>query len=143
MNAVRKLANFLRPYWRWVMIAPILMTIEVAMDLMQPRMVERIVDEGIAHLDLNLVLHTGLLMFGLAVIGALGGISNSFFAELTVQAFGADLREELFRKVQTFSFGNLDEMETGQLITRLTNDVTQVQEALLLILRILVRSRCC
>jgi len=140
MNAVRKLANFLRPYWRWVMIAPILMTIEVAMDLMQPRMVERIVDEGIAHLDLNLVLHTGLLMFGLAVIGALGGISNSFFAELTVQAFGADLREALFRKVQTFSFGNLDEMETGQLITRLTNDVTQVQEALLLILRILVRS---
>ena len=140
MNAVRKLANFLKPYWRWVMIAPFLMAIEVAMDLMQPRMVERIVDEGIAHLDLNLVLHTGLLMFGLAVIGALGGISNSFFAELTVQAFGADLREELFRKVQTFSFGNLDEMETGQLITRLTNDVTQVQEALLLILRILVRS---
>jgi ATP-binding cassette subfamily B protein len=140
MNAVRKLANFLKPYWRWVMIAPFLMAIEVAMDLMQPRMVERIVDEGIAHLDLNLVLHTGLLMFGLAVIGALGGISNSFFAELTVQAFGADLREALFRKVQTFSFGNLDEMETGQLITRLTNDVTQVQEALLLILRILVRS---
>ena len=140
MNAVRKLANFLRPYWRWVMIAPVLMTLEVSMDLMQPRMVERIVDEGIAHLDLNLVLHTGLLMFGLAIIGVLGGISNSFFAEMTVQAFGADLHEALFRKVQTFSFGNLDEMETGQLITRLTNDVTQVQEALLLILRILVRA---
>jgi ATP-binding cassette subfamily B protein len=103
-------------------------------------MVERIVDEGIAHLDLNLVLYTGLLMFGLAVIGALGGMSNGFFAEKTVQAFGADLREALFRKVQSFSFGNLDEMETGQLITRLTNDVTQVQEALLLILRILVRA---
>ena len=140
MNAARKLAKFLRPYRRWVMIAPFLMTIEVAMDLMQPLMVERIVDEGIAHLNLNLVLHTGLLMFGLAGIGALGGMSNSFFAEMTVQAFGVDLREALFRKVQTFSFGNLDEMESGQLITRLTNDVTQVQEALLLILRILVRS---
>ena len=140
MNAARKLARFLKPYWRWVVIAPILMTLEVTMDLMQPRMVERIVDEGIARLDLSLVLHTGLLMFGLAVIGALGGMSNGIFAELSVQAFGADLREALFRKVQTFSFGNLDELETGQLITRLTNDVTQVQEALLLILRILVRS---
>ncbi len=140
MNAGIKLAKFIKPYWRWVMIAPVLMTLEVAMDLMQPRMVERIVDEGIARLDLNLVLQTGLLMFGLAVIGALGGMSNGIFAELTVQAFGADLRETLFRKVQTFSFGNLDELETGQLITRLTNDVTQVQEALLMILRILVRA---
>lgn len=140
MNAGIKLVKFIKPYWRWVMIAPVLMTLEVAMDLMQPRMVERIVDEGIARLDLNLVLQTGLLMFGLAVIGALGGMSNGIFAELTVQAFGADLRETLFRKVQTFSFGNLDELETGQLITRLTNDVTQVQEALLMILRILVRA---
>ena len=140
MNAGLKLARFLKPYWRWVLIAPLLMTVEVAMDLMQPRMVERIVDEGIANLDLNLVLQTGLLMFGLAVIGALGGMSNGIFAEMSVQAFGADLREALFRKVQTFSFGNLDELETGQLITRLTSDVTQVQEALLMILRILVRA---
>jgi ATP-binding cassette subfamily B protein len=140
MNAGLKLTKFLKPYWRWVLIAPLLMTVEVAMDLMQPRMVERIVDEGIARLDLNLVLQTGLLMFGLAVIGALGGMSNGIFAELSVQAVGADLREALFRKVQTFSFGNLDELETGQLITRLTNDVTQVQEALLMILRILVRA---
>jgi ATP-binding cassette subfamily B protein len=140
MNAARKLARFLKPYWRWAAIAPLLMMIEVTMDLLQPRMVERIVDEGIAHLDLHLVLQTGLLMFGLAVVGACGGMSNGIFAEMTVQAFGADLREALFRKVQTFSFGNLDELETGQLITRLTNDVTQVQEALLLILRILVRA---
>ena len=140
MSAARKLAKFLKPYWRWVVIAPVLMTLEVSMDLMQPRMVERIIDQGIARLDLNLVLHIGLLMFGLAVIGALGGMSNGVFAEMTVQAFGADLREILFRKVQTFSFGNLDELETGQLITRLTNDVTQVQEAVLMILRILVRS---
>ncbi len=140
MKAGFQLAKFLKPYWRWVLIAPILMTIEVSMDLMQPRMVERIVDEGIARLDMGLVMQTGLLMVGLAIIGALGGMSNGIFAELTVQAFGADLREVLFRKVQTFSFGNLDKLETGQLITRLTNDVTQVQEALLMILRILVRA---
>lgn len=140
MNAGLKLAKFIKPYWRWVLIAPVLMTLEVAMDLMQPRMVERIVDQGIALLDQSVVLQTGLLMFGLAVIGAMGGMSNGIFAELTVQAFGADLREALFRKVQSLSFANLDELETGQLITRLTNDVTQVQEALLMILRILVRA---
>jgi len=140
MNAAQKLAKFLKPYWRWVLIAPLLMTLEVAMDLMQPRMVERIVDQGIANLDMGIVLQTGFLMVGLAIIGAAGGMSNGIFAEMAVQAFGADLREQLFRKVQRFSFGNLDELETGQLITRLTNDVTQVQEALLMILRILVRA---
>ncbi len=74
------------------------------------------------------------------MIGALGGMSNGIFAEITAQGFAADLREFLFRKVQTFSFGNLDELETGQLITRLTNDVTQVQEAIVMILRMLVRA---
>jgi ATP-binding cassette, subfamily B, multidrug efflux pump len=134
------LSRFLKPYWRWVLLAPLLMTIEVAMDLMQPRMVERVVDEGIAQLNLPLVIQTGGLMIGLAVIGAFGGMSNGVFAVRAVQAFGADLRAALFRKVQTFSFANLDDLDTGQLITRLTNDVTQVQEAILIMLRILVRA---
>jgi ATP-binding cassette subfamily B protein len=140
MNSALKLAKFLKPYWRWALLAPVLMTLEVVMDLMQPRMIQRIVDEGIMRLDLTLVLQTGVLMFGLAILGAMGGMSNGFFAEKTSQGFAADLREFLFKKVQTFSFGNLDELETGQLITRLSNDVTQVQEAIVMILRILVRA---
>jgi ATP-binding cassette subfamily B protein len=140
MNAARKLVVFLKPYWRLAAIAPFLMMLEVIMDLMQPRMVQRIIDEGITNLNLDLVLHTGLLMFGLAVVGAFGGMSNGYFAETVAQGFSADLREALFRKVQTFSFGNLDELDTGQLITRLINDVTQVQEAVVMILRILVRT---
>jgi ATP-binding cassette subfamily B protein len=79
-------------------------------------------------------------MFSLAVIGASGGMSNGIFAEIAAQGFGADLREFLFRKVQMFSFGNLDDLDTGQLITRLTNDVTQVQDAIVMIVRILVRA---
>jgi ATP-binding cassette subfamily B multidrug efflux pump len=140
MNSTRKLATFLRPYWRWVVLAPLLMLLEVAMDLMQPRMIQRIVDEGIAQLNMPLVVQTGLLMIGLALIGAVGGMSNGVFAVKTVQGFGADLREALFRKVQALSFGNLDDLETGQLITRLTNDVTQVQEAVHILLRILIRA---
>ncbi|GAB4560550.1 MAG: ABC transporter ATP-binding protein [Anaerolineae bacterium] len=140
MHSARKLTRFLKPYRHWIVIAPLLMLLEVMMDLMQPRMVERIVDQGIARLDLNLVIQTGLLMMGLAVIGAFGGMSNGIVAELAVQGAGADLREALFRKIQSLSFGNLDRLGTGQLITNLTNDVTQLQEALLMMLRILIRA---
>mgnify|MGYP005836064239 CR=1 FL=1 len=140
MKSSLRLLKFLRPYTHWVALAPLLMLLEVAMDLMQPRLIQRIVDEGIAKLNLSLVIQSGLLMIGLALIGAVGGMSNGIFAVKAVQGFGADLRESLFRKVQTLSFGNLDELETGQLITRLTNDVTQVQEAIHIMLRILVRA---
>lgn len=140
MHSARKLTRFLQPYRHWIVIAPLLMLLEVMMDLMQPRMVERIVDQGIARLDLNLVIQTGLPMMGLAVIGAFGGMSNGIVAELAVQGAGADLREALFRKIQSLSFGNLDRLGTGQLITNLTNDVTQLQEALLMMLRILIRA---
>jgi len=123
-----------------VVLAPLLMLLEVVMDLQQPRMIQRIVDEGIAQLNMPLVIQTGLLMFGLALIGAFGGMSNGICAVTAVQAFGADLRQALFRKVQAFSFGNLDDLDTGQLITRLTNDVTHIQEALQMMLRIMVRA---
>jgi len=140
MTATRKLLKFLRPYWRWAILAPLLMALEVAMDLMQPRMIQRIVDQGIAQYDMAIIANTGLLMVGLALIGAVGGVGCTVFSMLASQGFGADLRSALFRQVQSLSFGNLDKLETGQLITRLTNDVTQVQEVVSMMLRIMVRA---
>jgi ATP-binding cassette subfamily B multidrug efflux pump len=140
MKSSLKLAKFLKPYWKWAILAPLLMILEVAMDLMQPRMIQRIVDEGIAQLDMSVVANTGLLMVGLALVGAAGGLGCTVFATLAAQGFGADLRHALFHKVQSFSFGNLDDIETGQLITRLTNDVTQVQQVVSMLLRIMVRA---
>ena len=140
MHQGKKLTEFIKPYWKLAVIAPFLMILEVTMDLMQPRMVERIIDVGIAQLNLTVVIQTGLLMIGLAIIGASGGMSNGILAETVGQGFSADLREALFSKVQSFSYRNLDELQTGQLITRLTNDVTQVQDAIVMILRILVRA---
>ena len=116
------------------------MMLEVAMDLMQPRLLQRIIDVGIANSDLTVVLQTGLWMVGLAVAGIIGGVGCSFFAVLAAQGFGADLRSALFGRVQMLSFANIDELETGKLITRLTNDVTQVQEVVLMLLRIMVRA---
>jgi ATP-binding cassette, subfamily B, multidrug efflux pump len=140
MNGVLKLARFLKPYWVWAVLAPLFMLLEVVMDLMQPKMVARIIDQGIAVLDLQVVFQTGIWMVGFACIGAIGGVCCGICAETAAVGFGADMREFLFKKVQTFSFSNLDDFDTGQLITRLTNDVTQLQEAVVMMLRILVRS---
>jgi ATP-binding cassette subfamily B multidrug efflux pump len=140
MHATRKLGKFLKPYWRWTVLAPLLMTLEVAMDLMQPRLIERIVDEGIAQSNMAIVVNTGLWMIGLALAGLVGGLGCTVFAVLASQGFGAGLRSTLFGKVQALSFGNLDELVTGKLVTRLTNDVTQVQEVVLVLLRIMVRA---
>ena len=139
MHATRKLAHFVRPYWRWALLAPLLMALEVAMDLLQPRLVERIIDAGVARGDLAVVVGTGEWMAIVALIGLAGGLGSCVFAILTGQHVGADLRATLFRRVQALSFGNLDTLETGGLITRLTNDVTQLQEMLMMLLRIMVR----
>ena len=137
---VRRLARFLRPYWRWVILAPVMMMLEVAVDLMQPRMIQRIVDEGIVQGELSVVISSGLWMLGLALIGAVGGIASTTFSVLASQGFGTDLRDALFAKVHSLSFGNFDELGTGGLITRLTSDVSQLQQLVSMMLRIMIRA---
>lgn len=140
MRAFRRLLAYLRPYWKWAVLAPLFMAVEVAMDLIQPRLVQRIIDVGIAENNGDLIIQTGMLMVGVALIGVLGGAVCTVFALLAAQHFSADLRGELFRKVQNLSFGNLDRLETGSLITRLTTDVTQIQDVVSMMLRIMVRA---
>jgi ATP-binding cassette, subfamily B, multidrug efflux pump len=140
MVLFRRLLPYLRPYWKQALVAPLLMLLEVAMDLAQPRLMQHIVDVGIAQLDMGIVVRTGLLMIGLAVVGMLGGVGNCVLGTRAAQNYGADLREDLFRKIQSLSFGNLDQLGTGELVTRLTNDVTQIQEVVNISLRILVRA---
>ena len=117
-----------------------MMILEVSMDLSQPRLIQRVIDIGIAQHNLAFVLHTGLVMVAVALTGTIGGMGCSVFAVLAGQGYGADVRQALFDKVQSLSFGNLDRLETGPLITRLTNDVQQTQELVMLVLRIMVRA---
>ena len=140
MRETRKLSSFLGPYKLWVILAPIMMAFEVGMDLLQPRLIQRIIDEGIAANDSGLVLRTGALMIGLALFGMITGVLCGIFAIRAAQGFGADLRSSLFTKVQTLSFGNLDRLETGGLITRLTTDVTQLTDVVAMLLRIMIRA---
>jgi len=131
--------QFLKPYWHWALLAPLLMVVEVMMDLMQPRLIQTIIDEGIAAGSMQVVLNTGLKMIGVALIGALGGMACGVFAVLASESYGADLRSALFRKVHSLSFSNMDDLETGSLVTRLTNDVTQMQNMIGMMLRMMVR----
>ena len=98
MNATRKLGGFLRPYWYWAVLAPLMMMVEVAMDLLQPRMVQRIIDQGIAQSNMTIVIQTGLIMIGLAAIGLVGGMGCTVFSVLAAMGFGTDLRGTLLAK---------------------------------------------
>jgi len=140
VKSLRRLIVFMAPYRVWALVAPALMALEVAMDLAQPRLLQTIVDVGIAGRNAPLVLHVLAVMVGVAVVGAVGGIGCTIYATRAAQAFGADVRGGLFRQVQRLSFGDLARFETGRLVTRLTNDVEQVQEAAAMLLRILVRA---
>jgi ATP-binding cassette subfamily B protein len=116
------------------------MILEVAMDLSQPRLLQTIVDVGIKGHNLSSVLHTSYWMLIVAVVGLIGGVGCGVFATIAALNFSTSIRDKLFNKVQQLSFGNLDRLETGGLITRLTSDVDQVQEAVLMLLRMMVRA---
>ena len=131
--------SFLKPYWRWAALAPVLMVIEVFMDLMQPRLIQTIIDEGISAMSMQIVLSTGLKMIGVAFLGAFGGMACGYFAVKAAEGYGADMRAALFSKVHSLSFSNLDRLQTGGLVTRLTNDVTQMQNLVGMMLRMMVR----
>ncbi|MEK3917174.1 ABC transporter ATP-binding protein [Paenibacillus sp. FSL H7-0331] len=135
-----KLLPYLKPYWKATLLAPLFMLLEVYMDLLQPKYMASIVDQGILTGDLAHIQKTGALMLGVALIGLIGGIGCTVFSSTASQNFGADVRKDLFTKVQSFSFGVLDTFKAGSLVTRLTNDVVQVQGVVLMTLRMLVRA---
>ena len=110
------------------------------MDLLQPILMASIIDQGVMQNDTAHILHTGLIMLGAAAVGLLGGLGCTIYSSIASQRFGADLRRDLFLKVQTHSFRNLDDISTGSLITRLTSDIVQIQTMVQMLLRIFVRS---
>lgn len=135
-----KILKYLKPHWKLAILAPLLMMIEVVSDLLQPMLMASIINHGVVEKNLSHIQTTGLSMIGIALIGLLGGIGCTVFSSMASQNFGADLRSHLYRKVQTFSFLNLDRFKTGTLVTRLTNDVTQLQTFVQMMLRMMVRS---
>lgn len=136
----RGVFSYLKPYWLFVLLAPAFMAIEVWTDLKLPQIMANIVDIGITNGDMNYIVIQGLYMIGYTVIGLIGGIGCFYFAVAASESQASDLREGLFRKVQSFSFHNLDHFKTGSLVTRLTNDVEQVKNMVGMALRMMARA---
>lgn len=135
-----KLTKYLKPYNAFVILAPIMMMVEVFMDLLQPTLMAAVVNDGILEANMSIITYTCLKMLGAAVIGMLGGVGCTVFAMLASQNYSADLRSDLFKKVESFSFNEIDKFSTGSLVTRLTNDVTQLQNLVATALRMFVRA---
>jgi ATP-binding cassette subfamily B protein len=112
----------------------------VIADLLIPRLTQRVIDDGITRQDVGMIVNTALLMLGAAVLSALFAVGNTLLSVRVAQGVGADLRSVIVRKVQTFSFGNLDRIQTGQLLVRATSDVSQVQMIVQMSLRMLTRA---
>ena len=137
---MKKLFVFLKPYWLFIGLALFFLFVELGVELVQPLLMAKIIDEGILQKDLSVVVLWGCVMIGLSVFSFLGGIVNSFAASHVSQGFGYDVRKSLFEKVQAFSFSNLNQFATASLITRLTNDVTMLQSTIFMGLRIMARA---
>lgn len=124
----------------YAILAPLFMLVEVSMDLMLPTMLSNIIDIGITNGDTTYVWMTGAKMIGFAVIGLIGGVGCSIFSTIAAVNLGQNLRDGLFATIQSLSFLELDHFKTSSLITRLTNDITQIQTMVMMGLRILVRA---
>ncbi|MGE7781732.1 ABC transporter ATP-binding protein [Peribacillus sp. NPDC097264] len=139
MKSLRKLLPYLKPYTLFAILAPLCMCIEVAMDLLQPTMMQHIIDEGIANQDNVYVTKLGFLMLGAAVIGLIGGLGCTVYSTKAAVHFASDVRRDVFWKTELFSSKNTDSFGTGKLITIVTNDIASVQSSLMMTLRIFVR----
>jgi ATP-binding cassette subfamily B protein len=140
MNDLKKFSHFIKPYWRRALAALILLTSLVFMDLSIPRLIERIIDQGIAQHNQPLVIQTAILMLCISVLSTLIAIGNNNLSVRVGESVARDLREALFLKIETFSFGNLDHQKTGQLMVRLTSDVSALKSLTQVSLRIGTRA---
>ena len=138
---VKRYFKYIKPHLVFFIIGPLMMITEVAGDVIMPKLMSLIINEGVKELrDMSYIIDVGIKMICLAVIMMIGGVLGNFFAAKGAISFGADLRLDVFKKVQSFSFKNIDEFSTGSLVTRLTNDITQMQNVLRMALVMLLRS---
>ncbi len=140
MKNIQKLFPFVKPYWRRSLVALVLLIAVVLMDLSIPRLIQRVIDQGINGGNVQVVINTTLLMLGISALQTLFAIANNLFSIQVGESVACDLREALFFKIQSFSFGNLDHINTGQLMVRLSSDTTAFQRMVQVSLRIGTRA---
>ena len=134
-----KLSKYLEPYALFAVLTPLSMVGEVLGDLLQPKLMSKIVDDGVLGQDMDLIIRTGLLMLLVLIGGGACGIAASAFGGIASQSFSRDLRVDVFKRVMGLSFEQTDKFTTGSLVTRLTADITAIQQMVDFMVRMLVR----
>lgn len=137
---MKRYGKYIKPYLSAFIIGPCLMITEVLGEIMLPKLMSMIINNGVANRNSSYIVSIGLCMIGIAILMAVSGIGGAYFSAKASISFTSDLRKDLFAKVQQFSFKNIDDYSTGSLVTRLTNDVQQVQQVMMMGLRLALRA---
>lgn len=132
--------KYVKPYLPAFIIGPLMMIVEVIGEVVLPKLMANIINVGVTNGSAGYITGTGALMILVALLMMAGGVGGAYFGAKAAVSFAADLRKDAFDKVQTFSFANLDQFSTGSLVTRLTNDITQVQNLINMALRMMLRA---
>lgn len=132
--------KYIKPYLSAFICGPMLMIVEVIGEVVMPKFMASIINNGAANHDVPYIVGRGVLMVITAFLMMAGGIGGAYFGAKAAVSFSSDLRKDVFDKVQKFSFANLDQFSTGSLVTRLTNDITQVQNLINMMLRMMLRA---
>ena len=137
---MKRYGKYIRPCWYAFILGPLLMLTEVAGEVLLPSFMADIINIGAANHDVGYIVQKGIIMILTALIMMAGGVGGAWFASVAAINFGAGLRKDAFKKIQTFSFSEIDRFSTGSLVTRLTNDITQVQNLIMMALRMMLRA---
>ena len=137
---MKRYIKYIIPYLPYFIIGPIMMIVEVIGEVLLPKFMANIINIGAVNQDITYIIQMGLLMVVTVLFMMVGGIGGAYFASKAAVNFSADLRADVFAKVQKFSFSNIDQFSTGSLVTRLTNDITQMQNMVMMGLRMMLRA---
>lgn len=137
---MKLMLRYIRRHLGLFFTALFFLIVETMADLLQPTFMSYIVDDGVKNADVSRIMFYGAIMLGIALAGAVGAVLRNIFASRTSQLIGKELRSDLFRKVQTLSLENIDHLQPASIITRITNDVTQIQEFINGCMRIMVKA---
>lgn len=137
---MKRYFKYVKPYLAAFILGPLMMIVEVIGEVLLPSMMADIINIGAADHNISYIVSKGVMMILTAFIMMAGGIGGAYFAARAAMHFGRDLRKDLFQKVQRFSFANIDSFSTGSLVTRLTNDITQMQNVIMMGLRMMLRA---
>jgi ATP-binding cassette subfamily B protein len=140
MSDLRRVLGYAKPYKKDIIAAIVLLGLVVAADLSIPRLVQVLIDDGVANQDMAKVFTTSILMIGASLLSALFMVGNTIASVRAGKNYEADLRNAVFKKVQTFSYGNMDDFNVGQLLTRMTSDINQLQMMIIMGLRMFTRA---